>query len=481
MWPLPVARLLNKMVPLQGSLPIELLTLKIQNILFFKDFQLDPSLQDGLDAMGFKKATPIQEAAIPAILDNKDLLACAQTGTGKTAAFILPIIHKITTSQSTGVNTLVLAPTRELAQQIDQQIEGLGYFVSVSSKAVFGGGDGVSWEAQKRSLLQGADIVVATPGRLIAILAMGNVDFSNLQHLVLDEADRMLDMGFIDDIMRIISYLPAQRQTLLFSATMPPKIEQLAQKILNDPHKINLAVSKPAAGISQQAYVVYDNQKDKLLLQILEDTNYDSVLVFASTKVKVKQIFEMLRKKKVDVEAFHSDLEQTHREEILLRFKSRNLRVISATDVLARGIDVDNISLVINYDAPGDPEDYVHRVGRTARAARTGVAITFIGEGEQRKFSRVEKLIDISVPKMNLPDDLGPGPDYDPAAEKPIFQRGKSRFHHKGGPRPPQQKRNQERSTAAGEASNGDSKKKRFKPRGNKGRSGAASTSATPS
>ncbi len=382
--------------------------------MLFSEFNLDSALEQGLDSMGFKEATPVQQQAIPSILEGNDLLACAQTGTGKTAAFVLPIIHKIIQERGSGLNTLVIVPTRELAQQIDQQIEGLGYFVSVGSMAVFGGGDGVSWEAQRKSLITGVDIVVATPGRLIAMLTSGKVDFKGLKHLVLDEADRMLDMGFFDDIMRIISYLPKERQTMLFSATMPPKIETLASKILNKPQKINLSISKPAAGINQQAYVVYDKQKDQLLLSVLENLDLDSVLLFASTKIKVKKINEMLRNKKLNVKAFHSDLEQTERAQILRDFKNRELRIIVATDVLARGIDVDNISLVINYDAPGDPEDYVHRVGRTARAARTGVAITFIGELEQRKFASVERLIGMSVPKLDLPESVGKGPDYTP-------------------------------------------------------------------
>jgi ATP-dependent RNA helicase RhlE len=382
--------------------------------LLFKEFNLHPDLMHGLDAMGFKQATPIQQQAIPMILEGKDLLACAQTGTGKTGAFILPVIHQIVQESTSGLTALVVVPTRELAQQIDQQIEGLGYFVSVGSMAVYGGGDGVSWEAQKKSLLTGVDIVVATPGRLISMLTSGKIDFSQLRYLILDEADRMLDMGFYDDIMRIISYLPANRQTLMFSATMPPKIETMANRVLNNPSKINLSLSKPAEGINQQAYVVYDHQKDQVLLSILQNPDYDSVLVFASTKIKVKKINDMLRGKKMDSKAFHSDLEQNERTDILREFKNRNLRIIVATDVLARGIDVDNISLVINFDAPGDPEDYVHRVGRTARAARTGVAITFIGELEQRKFSGVEKLIGMSVPKLEIPEPIGKGPEYLP-------------------------------------------------------------------
>jgi ATP-dependent RNA helicase RhlE len=391
--------------------------------LLFTELKLDESLLQGLDSMGFRETTPIQSEAVPKILEGRDLIACAQTGTGKTAAFILPVIHKIVQEQTSGLNTLVIVPTRELAQQIDQQVEGLGYFVSVSSVAVFGGGDGVSWEAQKKSLVSGADIVVATPGRLIAMLSTGKVDFSSLKHLVLDEADRMLDMGFFDDIMRIISHLPQERQTLMFSATMPSKIELLARKILNDPYQINLSLSKPAEGVMQQAYVVYDHQKEDLLLSLISSADYESMLIFASTKVKVKKIYEMLRSKKIEAAAFHSDLDQKEREEILRKFKNKQLNLIVATDVLSRGIDVDNIGLVLNFDAPGDPEDYVHRVGRTARATRTGVAITFIGELEQRKFASVERLIGMLVPKIELPRELGKGPEYAPDKKKMYHPR----------------------------------------------------------
>lgn len=409
----------------------------------FQELNLDSRILDGLDAMGFKAATPIQEQAVPAILNQKDLLACAQTGTGKTAAFILPVIHKIINSESKGINTLVIVPTRELAQQIDQQIEGLAYFAPVTSMAVFGGGDGLSWEAQKKSLKEGVDIVVATPGRLLAMMNMDILDFSCLRHLILDEADRMLDMGFHDDILKIIRALPQERQNLLFSATMPPKMASLARKILVDPVFINLSLSKPAEGVSQQAYILYDNQKDKLLLDLLKNPDYDPVLIFSSTKQKVKLLGDLLKQHKLNVQAFHSDLEQKEREAILREFKNRNLRVIVATDVLSRGIDVDNISLVINYDAPGDPEDYVHRVGRTARAAKTGVAITFVGLEDQRKFSMVERLIGYEVPKPALPQWLGEGPAYNPflktggglrhtpSHKKKQFSSGKS-FEKKG-------------------------------------------------
>ena len=390
----------------------------------FDDFELDYDLLDGIDAMGYTKATPIQEEAIPRILNNQDLIACAQTGTGKTAAFVLPILHKIITSETKHINTLILVPTRELAQQIDQQIEAMAYYIEVSSVAVYGGSDGVTWEQQKRALKKGADIVIATPGRLIALLNMGAIDFSQLQHLVLDEADRMLDMGFVEDIERIVSELPKQRQTLLFSATMPPKIRTLAGKILNQPHQISIAISKPAAGIVQQAYLAHDTQKDALLKGILTNGGFKSIIIFCSTKDKVKIVSSMLQRAKMDVKAFHSDLKQEEREQIMQAFKNKNISVLVGTDVLSRGIDVTGIDLVLNYDVPPDPEDYIHRIGRTARAATTGTAITFINEADMYRFAAIEKMIEREIPKIALPEGLGEGPTYNPMAKKPAFRPG---------------------------------------------------------
>jgi len=383
--------------------------------LTFTDFNFDPNLQEGLDSMGFRKPTPIQEQAIPIILNKHDLIACAQTGTGKTAAYLLPIMHQICTAKEKSlVNTLILAPTRELVQQIDQQTEGLAYFTGISSIAVYGGGDGISYEQQRRALNEGVDIIIATPGRLIAHLTSGVVKLSQLQHLILDEADRMLDMGFYDDIIRIMSYLPAKRQTLLFSATMPGKIRTLSQKILNQPEQINIALSKPAIGILQQVYMTFDHQKLALIKMILAEGNYASTIVFVSTKEKVKQLYQTLFRAGMKVEAFHSDLEQEQRENILRAFKSRQLPVLIGTDVLSRGIDVEGISLVINYDVPHDPEDYIHRIGRTARAETTGTAITFINEKDQRKFSNIETLIGKTIEQKILPEALGEGPVYQP-------------------------------------------------------------------
>lgn len=380
----------------------------------FDDFQLHESLNEGLYSMGYKQPTPIQQQAIPMILQNQDLIACAQTGTGKTAAYILPVLDKILREEERGLNTLIIAPTRELAVQIDQQIEGFSYFVDISSIAVYGGGDGVTWEIQKRALMQGADIVIATPGRLIAQLASGAIKLDKIKHLILDEADRMLDMGFHDDILRIISYLPKERQTLLFSATMPPKIRDLARRILKDPKEVTIAISKPAEGIKQLAYSVYDTQKERLLEGILEDESFSSVIIFASTKDNVKKLGQLLRKKGHSVKAFSSDLEQHERESIMNEFKNRQLRILVGTDILSRGIDVEGVSLVVNYDSPPDPEDYVHRIGRTARAATQGTAITFINPNDQRKFSRIEQLIEKEVPKLPLPESLGEGPEYNP-------------------------------------------------------------------
>lgn len=367
---------------------------------------------EGLASMGYVNPTPIQEQAIPAILDGHDVIACAQTGTGKTAAYILPILQKVLHTEHRHLTTLVLAPTRELAQQIDQQIEGFAYFMGISSIAVYGGGDGAAWDKQKKALESGADIIIATPGRLIALLAAGTLNLQHLRHLVLDEADRMLDMGFYADIIRIINYLPEQRQTLLFSATMPPKIRTLANRILHSPREVNLAVSKPAEGIQQQAYILYEAQKIPMIKWILGQEDHSSVLIFASTKENVKKLTTQLKSRGLYVKAFHSDLEQHERDEILREFKSRKLPIIVGTDILSRGIDVEGISLVINFDVPPDAEDYVHRIGRTARADRTGTAVTFVNEKDQRRFADIERFLGKEVPKMQMPADIGAGPEY---------------------------------------------------------------------
>ena len=373
----------------------------------FQDFNFHEHLQEGLDSMGYSEPTPIQQSAIPIILQGQDLIACAQTGTGKTASYLLPVMDFISRTNKQHIYTLILAPTRELAQQIDQQAEGLAYFTGISSVAVFGGGDGIVYEQQRRAIQNNVNIVIATPGRLIAHLSSGILKLENLKHLILDEADRMLDMGFQDDIMRIISYLPKNRQTLLFSATMPGRIRTLAKSALNNPEQINLAVSQPAAGIDQQIYKVSDDQKIPLIQLILNRGAFLSVIIFASTKEKVKELYKALRKIHIDAKAFHSDLDQNEREEILLEFKNRKLKVLIGTDVLSRGIDVEGIELVINFDAPSDPEDYIHRIGRTARAATTGTAITLINERDQRKLQLIEGMLGREIDCSILPDEIG--------------------------------------------------------------------------
>ncbi len=397
----------------------------------FSDFGFDQKLNDGLDSMGYEKPTPIQEQAIPVILQNQDLIACAQTGTGKTAAYLLPVINKMIHTDHRHLNTLIIAPTRELAQQIDQQIEGLAYFTGIGSIAIYGGGNGQAWDQQKRALEKGADMVVATPGRLLALLAAGTTVFDHLQHLILDEADRMLDMGFFDDIIKIVSYLPQQRQTLLFSATMPPKIRQLARRILREPVEVNVAVAKPAEGITQQAYLVFDHQKEQLLMHILQSEKWKSLILFASTKETVKQLARRFAREGLDVKPFHSDLSQAEREEIMRAFRNRQVPVLIGTDVLSRGIDVEGISMVINWDVPPDPEDYVHRIGRTARAETTGTAVTFINEHDMRKFQRIENLIGAEITKLPLPAFLGKGPEWKAFQPRKKSHGVKKRPHRK--------------------------------------------------
>jgi superfamily II DNA/RNA helicase len=384
--------------------------------------------------MGYKTPTPIQQESIPLILQKNDLIACAQTGTGKTASYLLPILHQIAQTDNKYINTLILAPTRELAQQIDQQVEGLAYFTGISSIAVYGGGDGAIYETQKRALRDGVDIVIATPGRLIAHLSSGAINLDHLQHLVLDEADRMLDMGFSDDIMRIISYLPKQRQTLLFSATFPPKIRSLANAILQNPVQVNIAISKPAEGITQQAYLTHDHQKLPLITSLLKDKTYQSGIIFSSTKDKVKELDRALRKTGIVAKAFHSDLDQEERESLLNAFRARQLPFLIGTDVLSRGIDVEGIELVLNYDVPPDPEDYIHRIGRTARAATTGTAITFVNERDQRRFFTIENLIGKEIQKINLPEELGEGPLYQPEKKVHHNHRNNNWRKKKSGP-----------------------------------------------
>ncbi|MEX2564904.1 MAG: DEAD/DEAH box helicase [Cyclobacteriaceae bacterium] len=381
----------------------------------FSEFNFETNLQEGLDAMGFEKPTPIQEQAIPIIMAGKDIIATAQTGTGKTAAFILPLLNRITKHPGNGVKALIIAPTRELAIQIDQQIQGLAYFLGVSSIPIYGGGDGNTWEQQKKALEMGAEIVVATPGRLIALLAGGKVNFDTIEHLILDEADRMLDMGFSEDIQTIIQYLPQKRQTLLFSATMPPKIRKFSQKILHEPEQISIELGKTAKGVSQYFYHVYDQQKEDLATWILNEQDYQAVIIFCSRKDKVKSLYKTL-KRNFQVEAFHADLDQSEREKIMSSFKNKSLKILVATDILSRGIDVEDIELVLNFDTPNDPEDYVHRVGRTARAEKKGKAITFVNEKDKFKYKNIQNLIGLEIEVLPNPEEVGKGPDLSASA-----------------------------------------------------------------
>ncbi|SFD90764.1 Superfamily II DNA and RNA helicase [Chitinophaga sp. CF118] len=388
--------------------------------MYFDEFDLDDRVLDGIDAMGYTTATPVQQKVIPPIIAGRDILACAQTGTGKTAAFLLPIIHRLITEPHDAhkINSLIIVPTRELAVQIAQTLEGMSYFTNVSSIAVYGGSNGALFSAEKKALSSGVDMVICTPGRMIAHLNMGYVKLDSVKYLVLDEADRMLDMGFNDDIIKITSFLPKERQNLLFSATMPDKIRKLAMKILHNPEEINIAISKPPEKIVQEAFVVYEEQKIPLIKHILQQKEFGSIIVFCSRKQNVKQLAQELQRARFSVEEIHSDLEQEKREQVLMDFKNKKLKMLVATDILSRGIDIEDIDLVINYDVPNDAEDYIHRIGRTARAATDGTAYTVISEKEQRKFARIEEVLGKPVTKAVLPAQLGPVPEYTPKSQR---------------------------------------------------------------
>lgn len=372
----------------------------------FTEFGFEQPLLDGLDAMGFETATPIQSQAIPFIMDQRDVLACAQTGTGKTAAFLLPVINAISKSDHKGIHTMVIGPTRELVMQVEQQLEAFSYFTNVSGIPIYGGRGGQEMEQEKRALKGGTEMVIATPGRLKMHLELGYVDLSTIRCVILDEADRMLDMGFAPDIMQIINKLPKDRQTLLFSATMPPQIRKFARQLLNNPEEISIAISKPAEKIIQGVYEVMDEGKIPLTVSLLKDKADKKAIIFASTKKKVRSLAEALKRNGLNICAVHSDLDQSSREEALLSFKNGSTKIAVATDVLARGIDINDIELVINYDVPGDGEDYVHRIGRTARAEASGVALTYVNGEEAYKFKKIEQLIETEVFRIPLPPDL---------------------------------------------------------------------------
>ena len=394
----------------------------------FSELNLDESVLSALDTMNFKECTPVQEHTIPVLLEGHDLIGVAQTGTGKTAAYLLPVLSKLCSGEypEDSINCIIMSPTRELAIQIDRQMEAFSYFMPVSGVAVYGGNDGVRFEQEKKGLTLGADVVIATPGRLISHLSLGYVDLSRVSFFILDEADRMLDMGFYDDIIQIVKHLPKERQTIMFSATMPEKIRQLADNILNNPVEVKLAVSKPAEKIIQAAYVCYESQKLEIIKDLFSSQQPERVIIFASSKVKVKEVTKALLRMKLNVGEMHSDLEQGQREEILHEFRNGKVNILVATDIVARGIDIDDIRLVINYDVPHDCEDYVHRIGRTARANNDGCAITFVSETEQTKFYQIEKFLDKIIYKLQIPDQIGEGPEYKPKTTQ--NNRKKRRF-----------------------------------------------------
>ena len=439
--------------------------------MFFDETQLSDRVLDALYDMRFDKCTPIQEKCIPPILEGRDLLGVAQTGTGKTAAYLLPILSKLDEGNypSDAINCVIMSPTRELAQQIDQQMQGFGYHLSgVSSVAVYGGNDGNRYDQELKSFQMGADVVIATPGRLISHISLGSADLSRVSFFVLDEADRMLDMGFSEDIKMIASKLPESCQTIMFSATMPEKIEELAKTLLKNPVEVKIAVNKPAEKIKQSAYVCYETQKIGIIKDLFAKGDLNRVIIFSGKKQKVKAINRTLMQMKINSGEMHSDLEQTERDEILYKFKTGQINVLVATDIVARGIDIDDIAMVINYDVPHDPEDYVHRIGRTARAERDGIAITFVGEDEIYSFKQIEKFLEREVEKATLPEGLGEGPDYNAPVGK-----SRSKGTRNGRGRKQGENRNGERNGRGrkqGEERNGERRRKK----NNNGEAGAA-------
>ena len=400
----------------------------------FDELPLCDAVLDGLQAMNFKEATPVQAETIPVILAKRDVIACAQTGTGKTAAFILPLLHNLQSEPHAEdkVNAIIMAPTRELAQQIDQQMEGFSYFTSFSSVAVYGGNDASAWDTQRRGLQNGADVVIATPGRLLSHINLYDIDFSHVKYFILDEADRMLDMGFFEDIMQVVNRLPKDRQTIMFSATMPPKIRLLAKTILNDPAEVKIAVSKPPESIMQTAYICYEAQKQAIIRHLFVEQEANKVIIFSGSKLKVKELFKTFRQMGLSVGEMHSDLDQVQRDHVMHEFKNNRVSILVATDIVSRGIDIDDISLVINYDVPHDAEDYVHRIGRTARASAKGMAITFVSEEEQYKFKQIEDFLEKDIYKIPMPIELGEAPEYKPELHRfghKKFSGGKGKFH----------------------------------------------------
>ncbi len=432
----------------------------------FYDLDLNDDVLDALDAMNFTTCTPIQEHTIPPLLEGRDLIGVAQTGTGKTAAYLLPILSMLSDGgyPDDAINCVIMSPTRELAQQIDQAMEGFSYYVPISSVAVYGGNDGIRYEQERRGLALGADVIIATPGRLISHISLGNVDLSRTSFFILDEADRMLDMGFYEDIMQIVKQLPESRQTIMFSATMPDKIQKLASSILRDPVEVRLAVNKPAEKIVQTAYICYETQKLGIIKSLFKETKPERVIIFSSKKTKVKEIASAFKRMKLNVGEMHSDLDQAQRDVVMRDFKSSRIDILVATDIVSRGIDIDDIRLVINYDAPRDCEDYVHRIGRTARAGAEGCAITFVAVDDQTRFAAIEEFIGREVHKLPLPDGLGAAPEYTPRKANGSNKGGRGKGNQnrghssrKGGHRSGKGKRNgtpKSKSTKNGESAN---------------------------
>ena len=402
--------------------------------MYFTDFDFEDEILDALDAMRFETCTPIQEKTIQPLMDGRDLIGVAQTGTGKTAAYLLPVLNKLCQGghPEDAINCIIMAPTRELAQQIDRQLEGFTYFMPISSVAVYGGNDGQRYEQELRGMARGADIIVATPGRLISHINLGNIDLSRVSFFILDEADRMLDMGFYNDIMIIANQLPLNRQTMLFSATMPQEIRNLAKNILTDPVQITLSLAKPAEKIKQQSFICYEPQKAGIVKSLFANESPERVILFTSRKNKVRDITIMLKKAGYNVGEMHSNLSQSERDEIMFRFKSRQIDILVATDILARGIDIDDIRLVINYDVPRDCDDYIHRVGRTARAGSEGRAVTLVSVEDQIYFKRIEDFIEQDIEKLPIDRALGEAPEYSPVAPEKKGNRRRGRSDRKG-------------------------------------------------
>lgn len=432
--------------------------------MYFDELDLNDNVLDALYDMHFETCTPVQEKCIPEILKGNDVLGVAQTGTGKTAAYLLPILSKLADgdySKDT-INCVIMSPTRELAQQIDQAIQGFDYYINgVSSLAIYGGNDGNRYDQELKSLTLGADVIIATPGRLLSHITMGNADLSKVSFFVLDEADRMLDMGFSEDIKKIAKHLPPTCQTIMFSATMPEKIEELAKTILKNPVEVKIAVSKPAEKIKQSAYVCYEDQKMGIIKDIFKQGDLKRVIIFSGKKQKVKMINHALQKINVNCGEMHSDLDQAQRDDIMYKFKSGQIDVLVATDIVARGIDIDDIAMVINFDVPRDAEDYVHRIGRTARADRDGVAITFINEDDIVYFKQIEKLLEKEIEKVALPEGLGKGPEY----KLPEKQKGRGR----GRRNDRRDRRGNDTKKAEGEG-NGQQQQEKRNTRGNRNR-----------